>query len=293
MLYDISLKITYRYTDLVGASRHLVRLMPADLPGEQRSVAAAMTVTPKPQEWTDRVDFFANRFTEILLDKPHEGIVFDVKARIDRLAPGPRFDMSPPLARLGDDLAAYHTIDAFSPHHYTAASTRVPLESSTHDYARQVMDDRASTVDAVTSLNKALYRDMTFDAETTTVETPMAEAFARRRGVCQDYSHIMIACLRGIGVPAGYVSGYLRTMPPPGQPRLEGADAMHAWVRAWCGSEMGWVEFDPTNGVLAGEDHIIVARARDYFDIAPVKGVMRSAGEQSSEQAVDVVPLEN
>jgi transglutaminase-like putative cysteine protease len=101
----------------------------------------------------------------------------------------------------------------------------------------------------------------------------------------------MISCLRGVGIPAGYVSGFLRTIPPEGKPRLEGADAMHAWVRAWCGEEMGWIEFDPTNAVLAGEDHIVIARARDYFDVAPVRGVTRSAGAHTSSQAVDVVPV--
>ena len=103
---------------------------------------------------------------------------------------------------------------------------------------------------------------------------------------------MMIACLRGVGIPAGYVSGFLRTDPPPGQPRLEGADAMHAWVRAWCGWETGWIEYDPTNAVVAGTDHILVARGRDYGDVAPVKGVLRIAGEQTSEQAVDVVPVD-
>ena len=98
--------------------------------------------------------------------------------------------------------------------------------------------------------------------------------------------------MRGIGIPAGYVSGFLRTTPPKGRPRLEGADAMHAWVRAWCGPEMGWVEYDPTNAVIAGEDHIVVARGRDYFDIAPVKGVLRTAGEHTSTQSVDVIPVE-
>ena len=102
---------------------------------------------------------------------------------------------------------------------------------------------------------------------------------------------MMIACLRGIGVPAGYVSGFLRTNPPPGQPRLEGADAMHAWVRAWCGWETGWIEFDPTNAVVAGTDHILVARGRDYGDVAPVKGVLRIAGAQKTEHAVDVIPV--
>ena len=132
---------------------------------------------------------------------------------------------------------------------------------------------------------------MKFDPKATTVDTPATEAFAKRHGVCQDFSHIMIACLRGIGIPAGYVSGFLRTLPPPGKPRLEGADAMHAWVRAWCGPEAGWIEFDPTNDKLAGEDHIVVAYGRDYSDVSPIKGTMRISGGQKSKQAVDVIPL--
>ena len=133
---------------------------------------------------------------------------------------------------------------------------------------------------------------MSFDPEATTVDTPPAEAFARRHGVCQDFAQVMIACLRGIGIPAGYVSGFLRTNPPPGQPRLEGADAMHAWVRAWCGRQTGWIEFDPTNAIAAGIDHILVARGRDYGDVAPVKGVLRIAGDQKTEHAVDVIPVD-
>ncbi|WP_286789655.1 transglutaminase-like domain-containing protein, partial [Thioclava sp. UBA3469] len=108
----------------------------------------------------------------------------------------------------------------------------------------------------------------------------------------QDFSHIMISCLRGVGIPAGYVSGFLRTYPPPGQPRLEGADAMHAWVRAWAGAETGWVEFDPTNNQYAGEDYITVGYGRDYDDVPPLRGAMRGAGGQQSAQAVDVIPLD-
>jgi transglutaminase-like putative cysteine protease len=133
---------------------------------------------------------------------------------------------------------------------------------------------------------------MTFDAEATTVDTPPREAFARGRGVCQDFTHVMIAGLRGIGIPAGYVSGFLRTFPPPGQPRLEGADAMHAWVRAWVGREMGWIEFDPTNDQAAGVDFVTVAVGRDYDDVAPIRGALRSAGRAETRQAVDVLPLD-
>jgi transglutaminase-like putative cysteine protease len=132
---------------------------------------------------------------------------------------------------------------------------------------------------------------MRFDAAATTVETPATEAFAARHGVCQDFTHIMIIALRSLGIPAGYVSGYLRTLPPPGQERLEGADAMHAWVSAWCGPGVGWVEYDPTNAVFAGTDHIVVAYGRDYADVAPVRGAMRTAGGQTSSQSVDVAPV--
>ena len=117
-------------------------------------------------------------------------------------------------------------------------------------------------------------------------------AFTDGRGVCQDFSHIMIGALRSLSIPAGYVSGLIRTIPPKGRPRLEGADAMHAWVMAWCGAEAGWVELDPTNDVLAGQDHILVARGRDYADVAPVKGIMRIAGAQRGGHSVDVIPLD-
>ena len=158
-------------------------------------------------------------------------------------------------------------------------------------YARALVRSDMPAFDAVEAIGHALHKDITFDSEATTVDTSPEEAFAGKRGVCQDITHIMIACLRGVGIPAAYISGYLRTIPPPGKPRLAGADAMHAWVAAWVGAGGGWVEFDPTNDLRVAGDHIMVARGRDYSDVAPVKGVLRTSGTQSSKQAVDVVPL--
>ncbi len=131
-----------------------------------------------------------------------------------------------------------------------------------------------------------------FMARQKTVDTTTAQAFALKRGVCQDFSHVMITALRSLGIPAGYVSGYLRTLPPPGKERLEGADAMHAWVRIWCGGLAGWVEYDPTNDIQAGTDHIVVGYGRDYADVAPVIGALKSYGRQQTLQAVDVIPVE-
>lgn len=291
MLYDITLKITYKYDNDADASRHIVRLMPADLPGEQRLVAGTLSVWPKPDEWINRVDFFGNRNVELAFLDLHREITFTVQSRVERMDSIAYLDMSPRLSELAGEIAGFQGVGGGAPHHFCGPTLRAPIDKLTTEYARGIVKNDASVLDAVKAIGRALYQDMRYDPEATTVETPMLEAFKNRHGVCQDFSHIMIACLRGIGVPAGYVSGFLRTIPPKGQTRLEGADAMHAWVRAWCGHNMGWVEFDPTNDMLAGTDHVVIARGRDYSDVAPIKGVMRTYGEHTSKQSVDVVPV--
>ena len=214
-----------------------------------------------------------------------------MQARVEKLPQTETETSSTTLADLPAELHAYRKLMPDSPLHFLSASPRVTFSEEFTAYGRNAMTGARTVEEAVHAVGYALHRDMTFDPEATTVETPAADAFANRRGVCQDLSHIMIACLRGIGIPAAYVSGFLRTIPPPGQARLEGADAMHAWVRAWCGAARGWIEFDPTNAKPAGEDHIVIGYAQDYSGIAPVKGISRMTGKQTSTQAVDVVPL--
>jgi transglutaminase-like putative cysteine protease len=291
MIYDIGLTIAYEYDQPAVAGRHILRLVPADLPGVQRRITGALSISPEPAERRRLVDFFGNAGVEVAFRAAHDEILFRVAARVERVAAPPGLDISPALDRLADEIADYRGLDPDAPHHFLGRSPRTAPTPEMTAYARAQLAPGTTTAAAVRALGLALHRDMRFDPEATTVDTPPAEAFARRHGVCQDFAQVMIACLRGIGVPAGYVSGFLRTNPPPGQPRLEGADAMHAWVRAWCGWETGWVEYDPTNAVVVGTDHILVARGRDYGDVAPVKGVLRIAGEQKSEQAVDVIPV--
>lgn len=291
MLYEVKLTTTYDYEGSATGGRHMLRLMPAEIPQSQRMIAGALDIRPRPRERTDEVDFFGNRMTGVVFTEVHDRITFTVRARVDR-APAPGLlDISPTLAGLKGELDAHQSLAPWSPHHFLSPSPRVAPHADVRAYVRDVVAGCRSTLDAVGAVNRAIHDDMRYDATATTVETPMAEAFAARHGVCQDFSHIMIACLREIGVPAGYVSGFLRTEPPPGKPRLEGADAMHAWVSAWCGVETGWVEFDPTNALRVSSDHIVVARGRDYSDVAPVKGVLWTAGSQTVSQAVDVIPL--
>jgi len=266
--------------------------MPLNLPGEQRLVSGLLTTTPEADERLDRTDFFGNPCVEVGHDAPHKTLEFQVTARIERLAQSGTFPPATPLGLLDQEVRAIRALDPRAPHHFLPVSPRIKPDPDRTAYAFGLITDGMTALDAVQAIGTALHRDMAFDAKATTVDTPPEEAFRRRSGVCQDFSQIMIGALRDIGVPAGYVSGFLRTEPPPGEPRLEGADAMHAWVMAWCGAETGWIEFDPTNDVYVGTDHVVVARGRDYADVAPVKGVLRAFGVPVTSQAVDMIPLD-
>jgi transglutaminase-like putative cysteine protease len=291
MQYDITLKITYEYDNPVDSGRHVICVKPANLPGEQSVVLATLDIQPKPAERIERVDFFGNACTEIVFHKAVSDTLFRMKSRVDRFLPEPLLDVSPNSAGLQREIASIRSVDPLAPHHFRFGSPRVSVDAITTDWAKRIVGDASSVFSAANRICDALHDEMTFDVEATVVDTPYLEAFQMRRGVCQDFTHIAIAALRGIGIPAGYVSGFLRTIPPHGVERLAGADAMHAWVRAWCGVDMGWVEFDPTNAMLAGADHIVIARGRDYFDVAPVSGAMRMSGAQTTNQAVDVLPV--
>ncbi|MDD8024248.1 MAG: transglutaminase family protein [Paracoccaceae bacterium] len=292
MIYDIKLTIDYTYAAPSDHTRNLLRLMPLNIPGVQRVSARHLNSDPRPDERRDYLDFFGNPTTSVAWHAPIEAVSLSLRARVERQVTPPVLDLSPPLERLAADVADVHSLAPDAPHHFLGASPRIAPNPEITAFTRDLMRPDITALQAVEALGRALYEQMKFDPDATTVDTTPQEAFAARHGVCQDFTHIMIAGLRGIGVPAGYVSGFLRTFPPPGQPRLEGADAMHAWVRAWVGPENGWIEFDPTNDQPAGVDYVTVAVGRDYSDVAPVRGVLRSSGGHESHQAVDVIPLD-
>jgi transglutaminase-like putative cysteine protease len=178
-----------------------------------------------------------------------------------------------------------------SPVHFVHPSRQVSLDAAIRDYARASFPPGRPVLAGATELMQRIRDDFTYEPGATTVTTTPSAAFALRRGVCQDFAHVMIAGLRGIGLPAGYVSGFLRTVPPPGAVRLAGADATHAWVTVWCGAA-GWRGLDPTNALTAGEDHVVLAVGRDYADVALIDGVMLASGRQQLTTAVDVIPVE-
>ena len=292
MLYDIRLELHYDYDASVHGDRHLVRVSPISIPGVQRVIAASLSFDPKPKLESSFTDFFDNNVTSIAYDDYHDHLDVRLTARVQVEEAQKPADFSPSVTRLAGEIAGLWSLDAQSPHHFLAPSPRVPLSRPITAYAQESVARTPSVQAAAMDLCLAIHRDFAYDKKATKVDTAPIEAFNLKRGVCQDFAHVMIAGLRGVGIPAGYVSGFLRTIPPKGKPRLEGADAMHAWVRVWCGKLTGWVEFDPTNAMLAGPDHIVIGHGRDYADISPIVGVLRTSGSHHTKQSVDVVRVE-
>ena len=290
MIYDLKLVIAYDFDRPTGGGRQHLRILPADGPG-QGLLAQELTVTPTPKERRHFTDFWGTEVVEVVMPPGLTACRIELTARVARQDQGSGLDMSPPLAGLAAELAQVADIGPLSPHHGRGASPRIAPDAAIAGFAAKAMAGAETTRAAVEALGRALHAHMTFDAKATEVDTPPSVAFALRRGVCQDLAQIMIAGLRSQGVPAGYVGGYLRTLPPPGKPRLEGADAMHAWVAAWVGAEAGWVAYDPTNACWAGADHLAVGQGRDYGDIAPVIGSLRTDGGQKGHHTVDLVEV--
>lgn len=289
MQYDLSLEIGSDYAHPVSTGRHLLRVIPMQIPGRQAILSADLSIAPRPESRRDFFSFFGAHSTGFVLRLPHQRLLASLRAEVSVTAP--RHDPSTSVER-SDMKRALETVASVapdSPHHFRGPSPRLPaIPEEIAAYARQGIERHATAHAIAFDLMHRIHREFRYDPRATTVDTTAAAAFHLRRGVCQDFTHVMIAGLRALGIPAGYVSGYLRTLPPPGKPRLVGADAMHAWVRAWCGPETGWIEYDPTNAILAGEDHIVVAYGRDYADIAPLSGTLKGLGGQSGFQRVDI-----
>jgi len=291
MLYDIRLRLSHTYDQPADIRRQVFRVRPAEMPGRQTVRNAATLVSPTPSERQEHTDFFGTATTTICYATGPAKMEVPLSARVQVTAGALPLDLSAPLTKLASELSAITDLGPMSPLHFLAPSPRLPADREIGAHARQVLSEKVTAGDVVAAYGQLLHEDIAFDGTATTVDTPAIDAFRKRRGVCQDISHIMITGLREIGIPARYVSGFLRTEPPPGRDRLEGADAMHAWVSAWAGHERGWVEYDPTNACFAGPDHIVVGYGRDYSDVGPVRGVLRTSGGQSVAQAVDVTPI--
>jgi transglutaminase-like putative cysteine protease len=290
MIFDISHRTHYRYTSAVVQSLHLVHMSPRNLQG-QTVRHHSLLVEPAPASRQDGIDAFGNFAVVLDIEAPHKEFVLLARSTVEKLAHA-EMDLAAttPWDRLDDTLLAAvgdRDVDVLF---YRCASRLTGASLEIADYAEQSFTPDRPVLDAAMDLVMRIYDDFTFDPHATDVSTPLTQVFRDKRGVCQDFAHAALACFRALRVPARYVSGYLHTRPPPGRPKLQGADASHAWISVWS-PEYGWVDMDPTNGIVVRDEHVTVAVGRDYDDVSPISGVLRGGGEHTVSVAVDVTAI--
>ena len=292
MIYDIRHVTTYSYESQVSFARCSLRLEPRSGDGQQL-VSHAVEIRPRPAERTVRHDFFGTHTESVLIETPHRSLRIDSRSRVSVLRRAPdRAAPSPAWESVRDVAFEATSLGPASPIGYVFASPLVPVQQPVTLYAALSFPPARGILAGALDLMHRIRTEFKYDPKATVISTPLDEVFEKRHGVCQDFAHVMIAGLRGLGLPAAYASGYLRTIPPPGKPRLQGADATHAWVSLWCGEEIGWIGFDATNDILVENDHIVLAVGRDFSDVSPVDGIIVGSRRQKLAVAVDVLLVE-
>ena len=292
MKYRLLHRTTYSYEGAVTVSHHLAHLAPRTLP-TQRCPWHEVEIAPVPVVRSTHADTFGNITTYFEVEGAHSELEVTARSFVEVMPSPPTLPESTPAWETVREACAAPTLTPSSAAgEFRFASPMVPVGNAFAEYAKPDFPPGRPILAAVSALNTRIHREFRFDTRATDVATPVADVLARKAGVCQDFAHLMLACIRSLGIPARYVSGYLETAPPAGQTRLTGADASHAWVSAYCGDTAGWIDADPTNNLLPGDRHITVAWGRDFSDVSPLRGVTLGAGDQILRVAVDVIPLD-
>lgn len=284
----------YHYDSPVSLAQQLAHLWPREC-SWQRCTQRQLLISPQPSARRDELDVFGNPLTRLAFERPHDELQVNARLTVEVLArPSLDFNQSPAW-ELTRNALTYSSqplpSDLLEACRYRFQSPYVHLKRSFVEFSQSCFPPGQPLLLGVQALMQKIFSEFTFDAEATQVATPLVEVLERRRGVCQDFAHLMLACLRSRGLAARYISGYLLTRPPPGQPRLIGADASHAWVSVFC-PVLGWVDFDPTNNVQPALEHITLAWGRDFSDVSPLRGVILGGGSHDPEVRVTVMPVE-
>jgi transglutaminase-like putative cysteine protease len=290
MLYAVTHTTKYRYTDSVSLCHNLVHLRPRVVPG-QTCHHSQLLVRPEPRAIRQYHDYFGNPIALFTIQEPHRDLAITATHDIEVTAKeAVRREDSIGWEAAREAMTTERTPALLEAVAFTFASKYVPRTAVLAAYAAPSFTPNRCLLDAVTDLTERIHKEFRYDAKATTLATPLGEVLQQRRGVCQDFAHLAIGCLRSLGLAARYVSGYLQTRGPAGRERLIGADASHAWFSVYCPG-IGWVDFDPTNNIIPSEQHITVAWGRDYEDISPIKGVILGGGSHTMSIAVDVAAV--
>ncbi len=287
MRYRIIHKTAYRYSEPASLSQNELFLHPRET-DHQRVTQSQLSIVPEPQYRQQRTDYFGNIAHVFMVQQPHDELVMRAVSMVETARPVlPVPADTAPWETVVRRLAAHEGPTELAASQFVFVSPLITLSSEALAYARPSFPPGTPVLAGALNLIRRIFTDFTYDKSATTVDTTVDQVLIDRKGVCQDFAHVAISCLRVIGLAARYVSGYLETSPPPGKPRLVGADASHAWISLFV-PDSGWVDLDPTNNLLIGENHITVAWGRDYGDVTPVKGVVMGGGIHALSVAVDV-----
>jgi transglutaminase-like putative cysteine protease len=290
--YRVEHETRYVHTTSVSTSQHVACLRPRELP-RQHVARSAIVVEPAPTQTTRRVDYFGNAVDQFTVLGPYAElrVVGRSLVEVSSLDPWPDPALSPPWEEAAEALVYRKGDASVEPAQYAYASHYVSPDGDLVAFARESFPPRRPLLEGAVDLTRRIHAEFRFDASATTLTTPVRRVLAERRGVCQDFAHLQIACMRGLGLAARYVSGYILTDPPPGQERLAGADASHAWVGVFC-PRFGWIDLDPTNNLICSDRHVTVAWGRDYADVSPLHGIILGGEEHELRVGVSVIPLD-
>jgi transglutaminase-like putative cysteine protease len=293
MLLHVIHETAYDYAPKVKTAQHMAHLRPVHN-SRQQLLRHSLAVSPEPAQMTEAIDVYGNTRAFFSLQSAHDELKVVADSVVSTSAPAlPTSTITWDEAR---ERMRYHRGADYDPaSEFLFPSPYVPRHDEFLAYARPSFAPGRELVEAARDLMARIHTDFTYESEATDVSTPALEALAMRKGVCQDFAHIMLACLRSLGLPARYVSGYMLTEPPPGQPRLVGSDASHAWVSVYVPGDDGdsmWADLDPTNNRAPGEDYVTLALGRDYSDVSPMRGVIHGGANHTLHVAVTVTPLE-
>ncbi|MGV6807840.1 MAG: transglutaminase family protein [bacterium] len=289
MRYEILHTTRYMYADVVGHGINIAHLLPRNT-FQQSCCNSSIQVNPLPTTFTERTDYFGNRVCHFSIEQNHHLLEVTARSEVDIAASNgwQGLDFGNSCGQVREMLCNSTDPDVLLAREFILDSPLIAHFDGLRDYAAPLFSDDRPFLSAVIDLNSQINRDFTYDPHFTDISTPLQDVFDHRKGVCQDFAHLAIGCLRSLGFPARYVSGYLETLPPPGQAKLIGSDATHAWFSVYSPGE-GWFDLDPTNNTVTQDQHITTAWGRDYSDVTPLRGVIFGGGEQHELQvSVDV-----
>lgn len=288
MKYSITHITRYKYAEAASLSHNELFLTPRSTPVQTCS-SHSVILTPPPSARSQRIDYFGNTAITTTIQAPHTSLDISAVSQVS-LVPAPEVpaDRTPPWEQVREAVWQHSSPEDLDAFQFVFASPMIPADERFAAWARDLFQPGTPILKAALGLTERIFTGFSYDPQATTTATPVETAFDIKRGVCQDFAHVGIACLRSLGLPARYVSGYLHTMPMPGSPKLTGADASHAWLSIYIPGT-GWVDLDPTNNVIPTDQHLTLAWGRDYSDVTPVKGTVLGGGQHQLSVAVDVI----